>query len=109
MHKKIRKKLGLPGPGLPAQNTKLQVQQDHFQSQIVAFSVRQSGGSRRESHANRGKTNSKVRRPQQEATALIDDAMAHDAHDGYAQNRGALLSGMKAAEAIHHGLNNLLS
>jgi hypothetical protein len=50
-----------------------------------------------------------VRRPQQEATALIDDAMAHDAHDGYAQNRGALLSGMKAAEAIHHGLNNLLS
>ena len=108
MHKKIRKKLGLPGPGLPAQNTKLQVQQGHFQSQIVAFSVRKSGGSRKESHANRGKTNSTG-----EATTTrgnrLDDAMAHDAHDGYAQNRGALLSGMKAAEAIHHGLNNLLS
>ena len=55
------------------------------------------------------KQTQRVRLPQQEATALIDDAMTHDAHDGYAQNRGALLSGMKAAEAIHHGLNNLLS
>ena len=43
-----------------------------FNVKVVAFSVRKSGGGRRDSHANRWKTNPNVRRPRQdEATALV--------------------------------------
>jgi hypothetical protein len=72
MHKKIRKKLGLPGPRLPAQTQNCKHNKATFNVKVVAFSVRKSGGGRRDSHANRWKTNPNVRRPRQyEATALM--------------------------------------